>query len=92
VFLTAEHQERASRRARQDGLPDTELAATADDLQRRDRYDSSRPLSPLRRADDAVEVDTTRLDIGEVVDLLVDMARSRGISATQADGRPGEQR
>jgi cytidylate kinase len=72
VFLTANASVRARRRAGQ--LGDVPLAAVAADLTRRDRFDSTRPLSPLVQADDAIVVDTTDLSIDEVVDRLVDMA------------------
>ena len=39
----------------------------------RDTFDSTRTASPLRRADDAIEVDTTGLDIDAVVARLVEM-------------------
>jgi CMP/dCMP kinase len=91
VFLTATRDERATRRARQDGLADgAEVTATAADLHRRDSYDSTRQLSPLRPAGDAVRLDTTRLAVDEVVQRLVDMARNRGIAAAATNGRTGE--
>jgi cytidylate kinase len=90
VFLTASQDARAYRRARQDGTDATaDIAATAAALEQRDRYDSARELSPLRAAEDAVHVDTTRLAIDEVVQRLVDLARSRGIGAVLAAGRRG---
>jgi cytidylate kinase len=70
VFLTASPAARAARRA---GELHTELAAVAADIERRDRLDSSRTASPLARAGDAVEVDTTDLDIDEVVQRLVEL-------------------
>jgi cytidylate kinase len=45
------------------------------DIERRDRLDSSRATSPLMRAENAIEVDTTSLDIDQVVNRLVDIAR-----------------
>jgi CMP/dCMP kinase len=85
VFLTASQDTRAQRRARQDGpAAARDIAATAAALQRRDSYDSTRQLSPLRAADDAVQVDTTQLSVEEVVQQLVDIARSRGIEEPAA--------
>jgi len=49
------------------------VEAVAADIERRDRLDSGRAASPLARAADAVELDTTELDIDEVIDRLVDM-------------------
>jgi CMP/dCMP kinase len=67
VYLTASVDERARRRS-------TEIAADLDDttadLTRRDRLDSTRAADPLRRADDAIELDTTTLGIDEVVSRL----------------------
>jgi cytidylate kinase len=70
VYLTASPRVRAERRAGELG-PGTDLDAVAADIERRDRLDSSRPTSPLQRADDAIELDTTGLDIDAVVDQLV---------------------
>jgi cytidylate kinase len=70
VYLTASAAARASRRA---GELHSDLASVAADIERRDRLDSSRAASPLTRAADAVEVDTTDLDIDEVVQRLVEL-------------------
>jgi CMP/dCMP kinase len=64
VFLTASVDERARRRS---GETMVDVDATAADLRRRDQFDSTRAADPLRRANDAVELDTTRLGIDEVV-------------------------
>ena len=72
VYLTASPVVRAQRRAAELG-PDVDVAAVAADIERRDRLDSSRATSPLHRADDAVEVDTTGLDIDAVVDRLAEL-------------------
>lgn len=80
VFLTASADERAARRSLQDGTDDPGVvAATRAALHRRDTYDSTRAASPLQAAEDAVELDTTRLPFDAVVDLLADLARSRGL-------------
>jgi cytidylate kinase len=84
IFLTASSDARATRRSRQDG---TDRTGTAADLDRRDAYDSSRAHSPLRAAADAVHVDTTTMQVDEVVQRLVDLAKEREI--TPADVRPG---
>jgi CMP/dCMP kinase len=75
IYLTATPETRARRRAGELGA-DTDLAAVAADIERRDRLDSGRAASPLARAADAVEVDTTELDIDQVVDRLADISRS----------------
>jgi CMP/dCMP kinase len=74
VFLTASPEERARRRA-------VELGTDADTVQRdqalRDAQDRSREHSPLVKAPDAVEIDTTGLTVEEVVARIVDMVRAR---------------
>jgi CMP/dCMP kinase len=74
VFLTASPAERARRRA-------DELGADYDTVLRdqaiRDQRDMDRADSPLRAADDAVEVDTTGLSIDEVVERIVELAGAR---------------
>jgi cytidylate kinase len=70
VYLTASATARASRRA---GELHSDLASVAADIERRDRLDSSRTVSPLTRAPDAIEFDTTDVDIDEVVRRLVDL-------------------
>ena len=67
VFLTASPEIRAARRAGDAEAADREVSEIVADLQRRDRADSTRKASPLRKADDAVEVDTSALGIDEVV-------------------------
>jgi len=67
VYLTASVDERARRRS---GENMVDVDATAADLRRRDQFDSTRAADPLRRAPDAVELDTTRLGIDEVVSRL----------------------
>ena len=70
VYLTASAAARAQRRSAEDA---TDVAATAADMARRDRYDSSRATDPMRQASDAIEVDTTGLTIDEVVSHLLDL-------------------
>jgi cytidylate kinase len=83
VFLTASAEERARRRlldyGREPG-PETIERETAA-LEARDRADSTRDLSPLRRSEDAVDIDTTRMSPEQVVGRIVELARQRGLSA-----------
>ena len=72
IFLTASAQERARRRSAEVAA---DLHATAADLERRDRLDSTRATDPLAQADDAVVLDSTSLDIDEVVSRLVRMVQ-----------------
>lgn len=71
VYLTASAVVRAQRRAGELGGAD--IAAVGADIARRDGLDSSRATSPLTKADDAVELDTSELDVDQVVDRLLDM-------------------
>jgi cytidylate kinase len=68
IFLTASPHERASRRVGQSG---GDLEEIAHNIAERDRIDSERLDSPLRAADDAVIVDSTGLNINEVVTAIV---------------------
>jgi CMP/dCMP kinase len=79
VFLTATPEARARRRLLQRGGSPTarEVAHEAALLAERDRKDSARPVAPLRRADDAVLLDTSELDFAEQVGEIVRLARSR---------------
>ncbi len=84
IYLTADAQARAARRARQDadrtdqpGRPAPgDLAATAASLAARDAIDSGRAVSPLRAANGAVHVDGTYLTLPEVIDAIVGVVRA----------------
>jgi CMP/dCMP kinase len=79
VFLTAEPDVRAQRRRAELRPPDgTGVATVRRELARRDASDSSRAVSPLTVADDAVVVDTTQLSLDEVVDRVLALAIERG--------------
>ena len=73
VFLLADLEERARRRARQTGR-EGELDRIREAISRRDRQDSEREASPLKPAPDAVVLDTTALDLEEVVSRVLDLA------------------
>jgi cytidylate kinase len=80
VFLVADLRERARRRLREQGTADpsaAELDAEAARIAARDERDAGRALSPLRRPDDAVDLDTTRMGFGEQVRAVVDLVRAR---------------
>jgi cytidylate kinase len=64
VYLTASPDARARRRSAETAA---DLSATAADLDRRDRLDSTRAADPLQQAADAVVLDTTELGIDQVV-------------------------
>ena len=76
VYLVADLHERARRRILQDGSgparPET-LAAEAEAISLRDDRDSGRDLSPLRKPDGAVEIDTTGLSFEDQVEAIVEL-------------------
>jgi CMP/dCMP kinase len=73
VFLVADPEERARRRAAELGI---EVAAVLRDQALRDAQDSSREHSPLKPAEGSVELDTTGLTVDEVVARIGDFVRA----------------
>ena len=77
IFLTASIEERARRRF--DELTAkgqaVELSAIEKEIAARDKQDSERKIAPLKKADDAILLDTTNLTIKEVVDKILELAR-----------------
>jgi CMP/dCMP kinase len=79
IFLTASAEVRAQRRNKQNvasGLADDYETVLAD-VKRRDHLDSTRVVSPLRAADDAVLVDTSDTTESEVVKRLSELVHQR---------------
>ncbi|WP_106448618.1 (d)CMP kinase [Trichococcus alkaliphilus] len=69
IFMTATAEERALRRYKENmakGMT-TSLEELTEDMKRRDHLDSTRTISPLKKADDAIVLDSTHLEIDEVV-------------------------
>jgi CMP/dCMP kinase len=75
IFLTASADVRARRRNAE--LAGASVTATQDAMARRDRLDSTRQASPLAAAPDAVELDTTRLGLDEVIAEVLRVVRER---------------
>lgn len=67
IFLTADPEIRAARRAGDPEADGRAVATIAQELNARDRADTTRAASPLQPADDAVVIDTGELTIDEVV-------------------------
>jgi cytidylate kinase len=90
VYLTASEEVRAARRDEQDRAAGRggDLAATLVAVQRRDSLDSSRALSPLRAARDAVLVDSSGLDIPAVVECVLALAGERGLISRTRESEP----
>ncbi len=79
VFLTANPEIRALRRAREqagtDSVGEQSLSETGAALSRRDAFDASRAASPMTQAPDAVVVDTSELTLDQVVDHVCALIR-----------------
>jgi CMP/dCMP kinase len=79
LFMTAEISIRAYRRQKEllekDQLVD--LDDVVSNIQQRDKIDTTRVESPLKKANDAIEIDTTHITIDEQVDEVVRMALSK---------------
>ncbi|MGY3724042.1 cytidylate kinase [Granulicatella balaenopterae] len=73
VFLIATAEERANRRFKENQLRgiETDYRQLLEEIKHRDYLDSTRKESPLKKADDAIELDSTPLTIDQVVDTIV---------------------
>jgi cytidylate kinase len=83
IYLTASVAARASRRYRElesKGIA-TSLEEVKQDIERRDHADSTRAIAPLRKADDALEIDCSHLSIHEVIEAIVMAHKARTASA-----------
>lgn len=81
VFLTAAADVRAVRRSGQDAPAGSagDVEGTLASVNRRDTLDASRTASPLRAADDAIQLDTSELTIQQVLIALSELACHRGL-------------
>src|ERR1043166_9696067 len=82
LFMTAETLVRAFRRQRELLAKDqmVDLDEVIDNILQRDKIDTTRKESPLRKAEDAIEIDTTHITIDEQVDEVVRMAVTKMIT------------
>lgn len=73
IFLTASAEERADRRFKEltEKGEQVTYEEVLEDIKQRDHNDMTRELNPLRKADDAIEVDTTGLGIEQVVEAVL---------------------
>lgn len=79
VFLLASVEERAKRRHAENiskGYP-SDIKKLQEEIALRDKMDTEREAAPLKKAKDAVEIDTTSLCINEVVQKILDLAEER---------------
>jgi CMP/dCMP kinase len=81
IFLVASPEERALRRYKQLKGKDSAvtLAALSREIAARDRQDMTRPVAPLVPAEDAVVIDSTRLDAEAVADAVWRLGAQRGL-------------
>ncbi|MBQ6538025.1 MAG: (d)CMP kinase, partial [Eubacterium sp.] len=72
IYLTASVEVRADRRFKElkDKNGPADLEKIKKDIEARDYQDMNREVSPLKKADDAIEVDTSDMTIDEVVDKI----------------------
>lgn len=84
VYLDARPEIRAARRSKE--VTDLDYETVAADIAKRDALDQGRDASPLTRAGDAVEVDTSDLDVDEIVELIVGELDGAGATGRPIDG------
>lgn len=79
IYLTASVEERARRRYKEllEKGEAVTLQEVEEDMRRRDYNDSHRQLNPLRKAEDAVEIDSTTMTMEEVVERILNIVDSR---------------
>jgi pantoate ligase/cytidylate kinase len=88
IYLTASVQERARRRLqdlKNQGKAEISLDELEQAIYERDRKDSNRALAPLRKAVDAIEVQTDNMTVNQVIEHIVELYRQR------TDGQNNEQ-
>lgn len=79
IFMVASVEERAERRHQenvQKGFP-SDIEQLKAEIALRDKQDSEREVSPLKKADDAIEIDTTSLSIDQVADQIMSLTKER---------------
>ncbi|UOQ85896.1 (d)CMP kinase [Gracilibacillus salinarum] len=79
IFLVASVKERAQRRHeenQQKGFH-SDLEQIKSDIEQRDKMDSEREVSPLKKAADAIEIDTTSLSIENVADQILSIVQQK---------------
>ncbi len=82
-FMVASAEERAKRR--QKDFEKIGVVKSVDELvaeiEMRDEKDSTRDISPLRKADDALQIDTTGMTLAEQVEYIVNVVKAKGFTA-----------
>ena len=79
IFLVASVEERAERRLKDNAAKgiDTPLETLKIEIEERDRKDSTRKISPLTQAEDAIRLDTTSMSIQEVADRIAEIIQEK---------------
>lgn len=83
VFMKASPEVRAARRKEEleaQGMP-ADLSEILENIRFRDDFDSKRAIAPLRKADDAVELDTSLLSFEEQVSRVVNLVKERQVKS-----------
>jgi cytidylate kinase len=77
-FLDASSKTRALRRYQElESKSSQSFEEVAQDMQRRDKNDSTRNLAPLKPANDAIRIDSSELSVQKVVDLMLSHIREK---------------
>ncbi len=88
IYLQADIAARAARRSTEIAAP---ISSVSDSLAQRDQIDSTRAVSPLAKASDAVLIDSTELDLDETVERVWELLKERsllGLPIVAILGRP----
>ena len=91
IYLTADIQARAARRSAELNVTDENVDLVGQSLSQRDEIDSTRAVSPLAMATDAVHIDSTELNLQETVDRIWELLSQRsllGLPIVAILGRP----
>ncbi len=79
IYLTADTKVRAQRRyleLQRKGI-ESDIKEIEEDIMERDLRDMQRKIAPLKKAEDAIELNTSKLDINEVVDIVIDLVQEK---------------
>jgi len=81
LFLTADADERAKRRYKEliEKGKETTYEEVRTQIINRDKEDTTREISPLRKTDDMIEIDTTNLTIPQVLDMVKELINKKGL-------------
>ena len=79
IFLTASAEERAKRRflENKEMVIDIDYETILKEIKERDYKDSNREIAPLKKASDAIELDTTKMTIAEVCNFIIKLIDER---------------